>query len=69
MSAVFVQCLETSVDSFLQPTQEFSDADVSKRSALVVCPALACTCLLVVFSSFGIVWGVMTLFYDADRNA
>jgi len=69
MSSIFVQCLETSVDSFLQPTKEFGDADVTKRSALVVCPALACTCLLVVCSSFGIVWGVMTLFYDADRNA
>lgn len=69
MSGVFVQCLETSVDSLLQPVQEFGDADVSKRNAIVVCPALACSCLLVVCSSFGVVWGVMTLFYEADQNA
>lgn len=64
MSAVCVQCLETSVDSFLQPAQEFGNADVSKRSVLVVCPALACAFLIVVCSSFAVVWGVMTLFYE-----
>lgn len=69
MSSVFVNCLETSVDSCLQPSKEFSDADVSKRSVLVVFPALVYTCLLVIGASFGVVWGIMTLFYDADRNA
>ena len=64
-----MQCLETSVDSCLQPAQEFGDADVSKRSALVVCPALVCSCLLVICSSFGILWGLMTLLFETDHDA
>jgi hypothetical protein len=66
--SVFTQCLETSVDAVMQPAQEFSDSDVSKRHVIVVLPAMVYTCLFVVLLSVGTLWGVMTLFYGIGNE-